>query len=86
MLVDKATMSKMWVLRRVLLPMGVTDAMEFLLDKLKYSKTNGDFFDSMGQGGSGGGGNENGGAAPTVQRATIARRTASSGSTNSDKE
>jgi transcription termination factor Rho len=47
LLVDKGTMSKMWVLRRVLLPMGVTDAMEFLLDKLKYSKTNSDFFDSM---------------------------------------
>jgi len=49
LLVDKGTMSKMWVLRRVLLPMGVTDAMEFLLDKLKYSKTNGDFFESMSQ-------------------------------------
>jgi transcription termination factor Rho len=49
LLVDKATMSKMWVLRRVLMPMGVTDAMEFLVDKLKYSKTNGDFFDSMSQ-------------------------------------
>lgn len=49
LLVDKATMSKMWVLRRVLLPMGTTDAMEFLLDKLKYSKTNGDFFESMNQ-------------------------------------
>lgn len=49
LLVDKGTMSKMWVLRRVLLPMGTTDAMEFLLDKLKYSKTNGDFFDSMSQ-------------------------------------
>jgi len=85
LLVDKATMSKMWVLRRVLLPMGVTDAMEFLLDKLKYSKTNSDFFDSMGQAG----GNENGGVgtAPPVQRATIARRSSSSsGSTNSDKD
>ncbi len=49
LLVDKATMSRMWVLRRILMPMGVTDAMEFLLDKLKYSKTNGDFFDSMSQ-------------------------------------
>jgi len=49
LLVDKATMSKMWVLRRVLMPMGVTDAMEFLLDKLKYSKTNADFFESMSQ-------------------------------------
>ena len=49
LLVDKATMSKMWVLRRVLMPMGTTDAMEFLLDKLKYSKTNTDFFESMNQ-------------------------------------
>ncbi len=49
LLVDKGTMSKMWVLRRVLMPMGVTDAMEFLVDKLKYSKTNGDFFESMSQ-------------------------------------
>ncbi len=49
LLVDKATMSKMWVLRRVLMPMGTTDAMEFLLDKLKYSKTNTDFFESMTQ-------------------------------------
>jgi len=85
LLVDKATMSKMWVLRRVLQPMGTTDAMEFLLDKLKYSKTNGDFFESMGQNG---GGNENGGGggSPPVQRATIARRTASSGSTNSPEK
>jgi len=49
LLVDKATMTKMWVLRRILLPMGMTDAVEFLLDKLKHSKTNGDFFDSMNQ-------------------------------------
>ncbi len=49
LLVDKPTMTKMWVLRRILLPMGVTDAVEFLLDKLKHSKTNGDFFDSMNQ-------------------------------------
>ncbi len=37
----------MWVLRRILMPMGGQDAMEFLLDKLKHSKTNADFFDSM---------------------------------------
>jgi len=49
LLVDKGTLSKMWVLRRILMPMGVTDAMEFLLDKLKHSKTNGDFFQSMNQ-------------------------------------
>ena len=49
LLVEKATLSKMWVLRRILLPMGVTDAMEFLLEKLKHSKNNSDFFDSMNQ-------------------------------------
>ncbi len=49
MLVDKATMSKMWILRRILMPMGVTDAVDFLVDKLKYTKTNNDFFDSMNQ-------------------------------------
>ena len=47
LLVDQGTLSKMWVLRRILMPMGVVDAMEFLLDKLKASKNNDDFFDSM---------------------------------------
>jgi transcription termination factor Rho len=47
LLVDKATLSKMWVLRRVLMPMGVVDAMEFLLDKLRQSKSNNDFFEAM---------------------------------------
>ncbi len=49
LLVDKGTLSKMWVLRRILMPMGVVDAMEFLLDKIKHSKNNSDFFDSMNQ-------------------------------------
>jgi transcription termination factor Rho len=49
LLVDKGTLSKMWVLRRVLMPMGVVDAMEFLIDKLKVSKTNADFFSNMNQ-------------------------------------
>src|SRR2546421_4101364 len=49
LLVDKSVLSKMWVLRRILMPMGVTDAMEFLIDKLKHSKTNNDFFQSMNQ-------------------------------------
>ncbi|MEM7072832.1 MAG: transcription termination factor Rho, partial [Pseudomonadota bacterium] len=49
LLVDRAILSKMWVLRRILLPMGVVDAMEFLLDKLRLSKSNQDFFDSMNQ-------------------------------------
>ena len=47
LLVDQGTLSKMWVLRRILMPMGITDAMDFLLEKLKHSKNNADFFDSM---------------------------------------
>jgi transcription termination factor Rho len=47
LLVDKGVLSKMWVLRRILMPMGTTDAMEFLLEKMKDAKTNNDFFDSM---------------------------------------
>jgi len=47
LLVDKGTLSKMWVLRRILMPMGVTDAMEFLVEKLKSTKSNTEFFDSM---------------------------------------
>jgi transcription termination factor Rho len=49
LLVDRGTLSKMWVLRRVLMPMGTIDAMEFLLDKLRQTKTNNDFFSSMNQ-------------------------------------
>lgn len=49
MLADKATLSKMWVLRRILMQMGTVDAMEFLLDKMKDSKSNEDFFSSMNQ-------------------------------------
>ncbi|MBM3621914.1 MAG: transcription termination factor Rho [Alphaproteobacteria bacterium] len=49
LLVDRGTLSKMWVLRRILMPMGTVDAMEFLLDKLKTSKNNADFFSSMNQ-------------------------------------
>ncbi len=47
LLVDKATLSKMWVLRRVLMPMGPMDGLEFLISKLKESKNNADFFESM---------------------------------------
>jgi len=47
LLVDRATLSRMWVLRRILSPMGVADAMEFLLDKMKHSKNNNDFWESM---------------------------------------
>ena len=47
LLVDKPVLSKMWVLRRILMQMGTVDAMEFLVDKLKHSKNNADFFDAM---------------------------------------
>ncbi len=47
LLVEKATLTKMWVLRRVLMQMGPVDAMEFLLDKLKTAKNNEDFFTQM---------------------------------------
>ena len=49
LLVDKDKLSKMWVLRRILMQMGTVDAMDFLLDKIKNQKTNEDFFDSMNQ-------------------------------------
>ena len=47
LLVDRPRLSKMWMLRRILMPMGAVDAMEFLVDKLKRTKSNDDFFDSM---------------------------------------
>ncbi|HYD24683.1 MAG TPA: transcription termination factor Rho, partial [Croceibacterium sp.] len=49
LLVSKDSLSKMWVLRRILMQMGTVDAMEFLLDKMKDSKTNEDFFATMNQ-------------------------------------
>ena len=49
LLVDKGKLSKMWVLRRILMQMGTVDAMEFLTGKMKDSKTNEEFFDSMNQ-------------------------------------
>jgi transcription termination factor Rho len=49
LLVDRATLSKMWILRRILMPMGMCDGMEFLLDKLKAAKNNADFFNTMNQ-------------------------------------
>jgi len=49
LLVPKDVLQKMWVLRRILNPMGTVDAMEFLSDKLKDTKSNDDFFQSMNQ-------------------------------------
>jgi transcription termination factor Rho len=47
LLVEPDILRKMYVLRRILNPMGTVDAMEFLMDKLRQTKTNSDFFDSM---------------------------------------
>ncbi len=49
LLVGKDVLSKMWVLRRILNPMGTVDAVEFLVDKLKDTKSNDDFFQRMNQ-------------------------------------
>jgi transcription termination factor Rho len=47
LLVDPGVLNKMHVLRRILNPMGTVDAIEFLLEKFKQTKNNGEFFDSM---------------------------------------
>jgi transcription termination factor Rho len=47
LITPKEHLQKMYVLRRILSPMGTQDAVEFLLDKLKGSKNNDDFFQSM---------------------------------------
>jgi transcription termination factor Rho len=47
LLLDKSTLAKTYVLRRILAPMGTIDAIEFLLDKLRQAKNNADFFDGM---------------------------------------
>ena len=49
LIVEKGALGKMWMLRRILNPMGVNDSMEFLLEKLKRTKNNADFFGSMNQ-------------------------------------
>ncbi|MBC6437796.1 MAG: transcription termination factor Rho [Rhodobacteraceae bacterium] len=47
LLIEKTYLQKTYVLRRILNPMGTTDAIEFLLSKLRQTKTNSEFFDSM---------------------------------------
>jgi transcription termination factor Rho len=47
LLVPRQDLQKIFVLRRILAPMGTMDAIEFLIDKLKQTKTNSDFFESM---------------------------------------
>lgn len=46
-LYDKGEMQKMWMLRKIISPMSTVDAMEFLLEKMKTTKSNNDFFDTM---------------------------------------
>ncbi|HCU85137.1 MULTISPECIES: transcription termination factor Rho [unclassified Methylophilus] len=50
LLLDKDVLQKIWVLRKLLYPMDDLEAMEFLLDKIKATKSNNDFFDSMRRG------------------------------------
>jgi len=47
LLLDPGTLAKMYVLRRILMPMGSVDAIEFLINKLKDSKDNEEFYNSM---------------------------------------
>lgn len=49
LLVERGKLSKMWVLRRILIPMGSNDGMEFLIEKLKNTKNNDEFFITMNQ-------------------------------------
>ncbi len=52
LLFEKDDLSKMNVLRRIISPMGTMDGIEFLISKLKNTKNNSDFFDSMNKSGS----------------------------------
>ncbi len=47
LLVDSKDLQKTYLLRRILNPMGTTDAVEFLISKMKQTKSNAEFFDSM---------------------------------------
>jgi len=47
LLVSREDLNRMWILRKVLNPLSTVESMEFLLDKLKVTKTNRDFMDSM---------------------------------------
>jgi len=50
LLIDKASLNRIWILRKVLHPMNVVDSMEFLIDKLSETKSNQAFLDSMSKG------------------------------------
>ena len=46
-MIDKANLAKAWVIRKILNPMNTTEAIEFLINKMKYSKNNDEFFKQM---------------------------------------
>ena len=50
LLTNEEDLQKLWILRKILAPMDPVEAMEFLMDRLKSTKTNAEFFDSMKQG------------------------------------
>src|SRR2546430_459580 len=50
LLIEKEILQKVWVLRKLLYPMDDLEAAEFLVDKIRATKNNGDFFDSMRRG------------------------------------
>ncbi|HEY5600046.1 MAG TPA: transcription termination factor Rho, partial [Candidatus Manganitrophaceae bacterium] len=47
LLVDKEDLNKMWILRKVLSPLSTVESMEFLIDKMKGTKSNKEFLESM---------------------------------------
>ena len=49
LLIDKANLNRLWILRKVLAPMNVVDSMEFLIEKLKSAKDNASFLSQMGK-------------------------------------
>jgi transcription termination factor Rho len=50
LITDQEDLAKLWILRKLLGPMEPIEAMEFLMDRLKATKTNAEFFDTMKQG------------------------------------
>src|SRR5690606_34660225 len=53
MMFDEQSLQRLWILRRLLMEMEDLQAIEFLLDKLRKTKTNDEFFDTMRRGGAG---------------------------------
>jgi len=49
LMTDEQELQKMWILRKILHPMDTVEAAEFLIERLRFSKTNDEFFDSMKQ-------------------------------------